>query len=168
MLATAVAVESKFASLYSINSNLPSWLGNAIGRYPEDTYNGVGNSQGNPWFLCTNAFAELYYRAIKEWTTAGSVTVDSTSVGFFQKFDSSAASGTTYTVGTSAFTNLVQNVALGADKFLSTVKFHAATNGSLAEEFNRDTGLQTGARDLTWSHASIISASKAKSGIPAP
>jgi glucoamylase len=66
MLATAVAVESKFSSLYSINSGIASWLGTAIGRYPEDTYNGVGNSEGNPWFLCTNAFAELYYRAIDE------------------------------------------------------------------------------------------------------
>lgn len=147
---------------------MANWLGTAIGRYPEDTYNGNGNSQGNPWFICTNAFAELYYRAIKEWTQAGSVTVDSISVNFFKKFDSSAASGTKYTVGTSAFNNLVQNIALGADKFLSTTQFHAATNGSLSEQYNRDSGTMTGARDLTWSHASLISASKAKAGVPAP
>jgi glucoamylase len=154
--------------LYTINSGLASYLGTAIGRYPEDTYNGNGNSQGNPWFICTNAFAELYYRAINEWTKAGSVTVDSTSVSFFQKFDSTAVSGTKYTVGTTAFTNLVQSVATGADKFFSTVQFHASTNGSMSEQYNRDTGSMTGARDLTWSHASLISASKAKAGTPAP
>ena len=48
MLATAVAIENSFANLYTINKNKPSWLGTAIGRYPEDTYNGNGNSQGNP------------------------------------------------------------------------------------------------------------------------
>ncbi|KAL9542845.1 hypothetical protein MBANPS3_008407 [Mucor bainieri] len=167
MLATAVAIESKFASLYSINQNLNGYLGNAIGRYPEDTYNGNGNSQGNPWFICTHAFAELYYRAIKEWFNNGSVTVTSISLNFFKKFDSSAAVGTKYTVGTSAFNSLVQNVAVAADAFFSTSKFHAATNGSMSEQYGRTDGLMTGARDLTWSHASLISASYAKAGSPA-
>ena len=39
-------------------------LGTAIGRYPEDRYAGDGPlTQGNPWFLATAAYAELYYRA---------------------------------------------------------------------------------------------------------
>lgn len=168
ILATAVAVESKFASLYSINTNKASYLGNAIGRYPEDTYNGNGNSQGNPWFLATNAFAELYYRAINEWNAAGGVTVSSINLSFFQKFDSSAAVGTKYTVGTSAYNTLVQNVALAADAFFSTVKVHAFNNGSMSEEFDRTSGSNTGARDLTWSHAAMISAALAKAGTPAP
>lgn len=167
MLATAVAIENKFASLYSINNNLGSWIGNAIGRYPEDTYNGNGNSQGNPWFLCTNAFAELYYRAIKEWTAAGGVTVTSVSLPFFKKFDSSAAVGTQYTVGSSSFASLTQNIALAADKFFNTVKIHANNNGSMSEQYDRTSGTMTGARDLTWSHASLISASLAKAGKPA-
>jgi glucoamylase len=34
-----------------------------IGRYPEDTYSGEdGRGEGNPWFLLTNAFAELYMK----------------------------------------------------------------------------------------------------------
>lgn len=167
MLATAVAIENKFASLYSINNNLGSWIGNAIGRYPEDTYNGNGNSQGNPWFLCTNAFAELYYRAIKEWTANGGVTVTSVSLPFFKKFDSSAAAGTQYTVGSSAFASLTQNIALAADKFFNTIKIHANNNGSMSEQYDRTSGVMTGARDLTWSHASLISASLAKAGKPA-
>ncbi|KAI9487303.1 MAG: glucoamylase glam [Benjaminiella poitrasii] len=166
ILATAVAVEAKFASLYGVNSNLPGYLGNSIGRYPEDTYNGNGNSQGNPWFLATNAYAELYYRAIREWYDNGGVTVNSVNLPFFKKFDSSAASGTTYTVGTTAFNTMVSNVAAAADKFFSTVKFHAYTNGSMSEQFGRNDGLCTGARDLTWSHASLISAALAKAGTP--
>ncbi|KAI8876733.1 glycoside hydrolase family 15 protein [Backusella circina FSU 941] len=166
MLATAVAIESQFSSLYSINTNKASYLGNAIGRYPEDTYNGNGNSQGNPWFLCTNAFGELFYRAISEWNAAGSVTVNSVNLAFFKKYDSSTSSGTTYTVGTSAYNNLVQNVALAADAYFSTVKYHALTNGSMSEQYDRSSGMATGARDLTWSHAAMITALKAKSGTP--
>lgn len=49
VLATAAAVEAAFSDLYKINQNAnTTGLGTAIGRYPEDTYNGVGNSQGNP------------------------------------------------------------------------------------------------------------------------
>lgn len=152
--------------MYSINNNLPSWLGNAIGRYPEDTYNGNGNGQGNPWFICTNAFAELYYRAIKEWTANGGVTVTSISLPFFKKFDGSAAVGTKYTVGTTAFNSLAQNVAIAADNFFNTIKVHANNNGSMSEQYERTSGSMTGARDLTWSHASLISASRAKAGVP--
>ncbi|KAI8336143.1 glucoamylase [Chlamydoabsidia padenii] len=167
LLATAVKIEAAFANLYNINKNKASYLGNAIGRYPEDTYNGNGNSQGNPWFICTNAFAELYYRAIKEWTDAGSVKVTDISKSFFTKFDSSATSGTTYTAGTAAFNNLVNKVANAADQFLSTVHYHQNNNGSLSEQYNRDNGYMQGAYDLTWSHASAITALKAKAGTPA-
>ncbi|KAI8368461.1 glucoamylase glam [Blakeslea trispora] len=166
MLATAVAIENKFAPLYNINQNLDSSLGVAIGRYPEDTYNGNGNSQGNPWFIATNAYAELYYRAIKEWISNGGVTVTNVNLNFFKKFDGNASVGTKYTAGTAAFNSMVQNVAVAADKFFSTVKVHAATNGSMSEQFNRDTGAMTGARDLTWSHASLITAALAKVGTP--
>lgn len=112
------------------------------------------------------AYAELYYRAILEWQTKSSVEVNSVNLGFFSKFDSSAAVGTTYTPGTTAFENMVQNVALAADEFFSTVKNYAATNGSMSEQFNRDTGALEGARDLTWSHSAFITASRAKLGSP--
>ncbi|KAG2195786.1 hypothetical protein INT47_005763 [Mucor saturninus] len=147
ILATAVVVET-------------------IGRYPEDTYNGNRNGQGNPWYLATNAYAELYYRAIKEWTLAGQVTVSSISLPFFKKFDMAAAEGTVYKVGTAAFNTMTQNVALGADKFLSTVKNYALTNGSMSEQYERGSGKSTRARDLTWSHAALISAARAKAGAP--
>ncbi|KAI8365637.1 glucoamylase glam [Choanephora cucurbitarum] len=166
MLATAVAIEDKFANLYGINRNLDSSLGNAIGRYPEDTYNGNGNSQGNPWFIATNAYAELYYRAIKEWNNNGGVTVTNVNLNFFKKFDGSASVGTKYTAGSAAYNTLTQNIALAADKFFNTVKVHAATNGSMSEQYHRDTGSMTGARDLTWSHASLITAALAKAGTP--
>ncbi|KAG2198507.1 hypothetical protein INT47_008611 [Mucor saturninus] len=109
---------------------------------------------------------ELYYRVIKEWTLAGQVTVSSISLPFFKKSDKAAAEGTVYKVGTAAFNAMTQNVALGADKFLSTVKNYALTNGSMSEQYERGSGKSTGARDLTWSHAALISAARAKAGAP--
>lgn len=108
----------------------------------------------------------MYYRAIKEWNDAGSVTVNSVNLGFFQKIDSSISSGTTFTVGTSDYSTLVDNVALAADKFFAVVQYHERSNGSMPEQFGREDGLPTGARDLTWSHASMISAARAKAGTP--
>ncbi|CAO3633478.1 unnamed protein product [Cunninghamella echinulata] len=166
MLATAVKIENAFANLYAINQNKESHLGTAIGRYPEDVYNGNGSSQGNPWFICTNAFAELYYRAIKEWTDNGSVKVTSISLPFFKKFDNNASDGTTYIAGSDQFNSLVNNVALAADQFLSTVKYHQYQNGSMSEQYNRYTGYNQGAYDLTWSHASTLTAINAKNGTP--
>lgn len=96
------------------------------------------------WFLATTAFAEMYYRAILEWNEKSSVIVNSVNLPFFSKFDSSAAVGTTYVPGTTEYENMVNNVALAADSFFSTVKFHAASNGSLSEEFDRSTGFMTG------------------------
>src|SRR5438067_683903 len=44
---------------------LPSWESSLIDfrRYPEDVYDGVGTSLGNPWYLATTSMAELFYRA---------------------------------------------------------------------------------------------------------
>ncbi|KAI8063745.1 glucoamylase [Gongronella butleri] len=167
VLATTVALQNAMKSEYPLNSNLPSWLGTAIGRYPGDVYDGHGTSQGNPWFIGTNTFAEIYYRAISEWNAAGTVSVTDASASFFKQFDSSAASGTTYTVGSSAYTTLIENIANAADQFLSTVHYHQNGNGSISEQYNRQNGYMQGAYDLTWSHASTITALLAKAGNPA-
>jgi glucoamylase len=49
-----------FRRLYRVNSDYPE-LGVAIGRYPEDRYDGYKTSgQGNPWFLSTLGLGEYY------------------------------------------------------------------------------------------------------------
>lgn len=55
-----------------------------------------------------------------------------------------------------------------ADRFMATVQYHQHDNGSLSEQFNRWTGFEQGARDLTWSYASFISAADARAGQPMP
>jgi glucoamylase len=49
-----------FQNIYTVNKSSPN-LGVAIGRYPEDRYDGyVTSGKGNPWFLATLALAESY------------------------------------------------------------------------------------------------------------
>lgn len=60
IIATMDKLEKKFAEIYPINHN-HNVPGIAIGRYPEDRYSGTEFNEGNPWVLCTLAFAEGLY-----------------------------------------------------------------------------------------------------------
>ncbi|KAG0747071.1 hypothetical protein G6F57_001100 [Rhizopus arrhizus] len=163
ILATAAAIERAFLNVYSINKDLKTGLGTAIGRYPEDVYDGYEKSKGNPWFLATAAYAELYYLAIEEWKQKG-IEINKVNKPFFERiapFDYG-----TYAPNSDQWQQIISKVSTEADKFLATVQFHQQTNGSMSEQFNRNTGRMQGARDLTWSHAAFISAVKAKEGLP--
>jgi glucoamylase len=68
IMATALKLEQTFSAIYPIaqfHANAQGEaLGVPIGRYPEDTYSGAEQrTEGNPWFLLTNAFAELYFKS---------------------------------------------------------------------------------------------------------
>jgi glucoamylase len=58
--ATVKKIMTAFKDLYPINQHrdIP---GLALGRYPEDRYGGNNFDGGNPWPLCTLAFAEVLY-----------------------------------------------------------------------------------------------------------
>ena len=43
---------------------------------------------------------------------------------------------------------------------LRRVRYHAGGDGSLSEEFNRETGMMESASNLTWSYAALLSAAK--------
>lgn len=49
---------------------------------------------------------------------------------------------------------------------MGIIEEYARTNGSLPEEFDRTSGAPSGARDLTWSYASLITANAARDGNP--
>ncbi|KAI9489050.1 glucoamylase [Zychaea mexicana] len=166
ILATSLAIKEVFSDLYAINADSNSTgLSYAIGRYPEDKYDGLGTSEANPWFLCTLAFAELYYRAIDEWKSAGSIEVTDASAAFFQQFDSSAVSGTSYTADSDDFNSIVQAVAAEADTYFARVQKHASDN-TMSEQIDRDSGEEVGAKDLTWSYAAFVTAAAAYNGSP--
>lgn len=70
VLATAEKLRATFGALYVVNRNERDYMGEpmnpGIGRYPEDHYDGFKtDGLGNPWFLATNALAELSYKAAR-------------------------------------------------------------------------------------------------------
>ncbi|RAL14878.1 putative glucan 1,4-alpha-glucosidase [Aspergillus homomorphus CBS 101889] len=161
-LANHKVYTDSFRSVYSLNSGIAEGTAVAVGRYPEDSY-----YNGNPWFLTTLAAAEQLYDAIYQWNRIGSITIDSTSLAFFKDIYSSAAVGT-YSSSSSAFSSIVSAVKTYADGYVSVVQSHAMTNGSLAEQYDKNHGTQLSARDLTWSYAAVLTANMRRNSVVPP
>lgn len=53
------------------------------------------------------------------------------------------------------------------DAFMATVRDFTPEGGCLSEQFDRASGVQTSARDLTWSYAAFVSAARAREQISA-
>ncbi|KAN0061885.1 hypothetical protein ACQY0O_005879 [Thecaphora frezii] len=163
ILATHKKYIDSFRSLYGINKNAAAPAAVSTGRYQEDIYDGVGSSQGNPWFICTLSSAEVLNVAIAAFTKQGSVTVTSISLPFFQQFVPGLAAGT-YGSSSSQYASILSGLKTMSTGFVDIVQSHSWTNGSLNEEFNRNTGFNQGARDLTWSYAAFVSNDAAGKG----
>ncbi|KAK4986607.1 hypothetical protein LTR50_005217 [Elasticomyces elasticus] len=168
VLVSALKISTSFLPIYRIagvtSDASGQVLGIPIGRYPEDVYNGTGFGLGNPWYLCTAAMAEHFYRAASEYKSAGSIVVTSVSIPFFNYFAPQAgvSAGSTYKANSAAFKDIIQSLEGWADAFIRRIKYHTPADGHLAEEFNKDTGVPQGAADLTWSYASLLTASFAR------
>ncbi|CAH7689994.1 Six-hairpin glycosidase-like protein [Phakopsora pachyrhizi] len=178
-----------FEKLYPIN-NLKSGMGIAIGRYPEDEYDGiVGNSIGHPWFLCTHATAEMVYLAINQiQKNQKTIKINKTNRSFFSRFlknkrsersdksyddqddflvgEKELGSGFDIERGDPRFRVILREMKVWADEFLIQVsqRFSDNTNGSMSEQINRFNGKMRGARELTWSYASFLTATDARQG----
>ena len=149
MLATHKVVADAFRSIYGINSGIPEGTAVAVGRYPEDSY-----YNGNPWYINTAAAAELLYDALYQWNKIGSITVTSTSLAFFKDLDSSIATGT-YASGSSTYSTLTTAVKNYADGFLGNIEKYTPAGGLLSEQYDRNSGTQLSAVQLTWSCKSL-------------
>ncbi|KAF8073537.1 glycoside hydrolase family 15 protein [Lyophyllum atratum] len=161
-LASLKVYVDSFRSIYAINHGVPATSGIATGRYPEDVY-----YNGNPWYLATAAVAEQLYDALIVWKAQGSLTVTSVSLAFFRQFAPTVTAGT-YASTTSTYTTLVNAIKVHADDFLAVNAKYTPTDGSLAEQFNRDTGAPLSAVHLTWSYASALTAFAARKGTSSP
>ncbi len=171
VLATVDRLQSTFQQIYGVNGNKTDHsgqsMGVAIGRYPEDKYNGYNSSgDGNPWFLLTDALAEFYYKSSKSFLQRGMIEVNSINMGFFQSLPGVAAlkllPGKTLTSNDAAFYDVAASLRAAGDQAMARVRFHAGADHSISEQFNRDNGYMQGADDLTWSHASFMTASWAR------
>ncbi|KAJ2806310.1 Glucoamylase, intracellular sporulation-specific [Coemansia guatemalensis] len=179
MTATVLQLLRVFSPMYAINEvatteiggrNIP--VGVAIGRYPEDVYDGVGVSRGNPWSLLTSALAEYHYRLATVFARAGSAVVSEELVQLllWTRNMSGLSSienivGGRMVAGTQEFNGLLRYLIEAGDLYMARVSRHTAGDHTMYEQWYREDGFGHGAIHLTWSYAAHLAASRARSEI---
>ncbi|KAJ4989102.1 glucoamylase [Stagonosporopsis vannaccii] len=140
--------------------------GTGLGRYPEDKYNGYTSThQGNPWFLCTSSAAEILYRTASHISTSSKLTISTISLPFYASLLASSSldiNEGTYGPNDALFHSIIERLSTVGDQFLSVVRKHVDTEGSMSEQFDKETGFMTGALDLTWSYGAFLQAVRAR------
>ena len=152
---------------------LDQLAGVGIGRYPEDGYTGYETtpSGGNPWFLCTSSVSEVLYRTASHIIATKTLNVTARGLSFWQALLPSADledcrdSHCTYTSDDDVFKSAVARLKSVGDAFLAVVRRHTDAEGSLSEQFDRVTGYERGAKDLTWSYGALLQAIRARKGV---
>ncbi|KAF2200084.1 hypothetical protein GQ43DRAFT_418778 [Delitschia confertaspora ATCC 74209] len=146
-------------------TEIPSPLsGTGLGRYPEDDYDGYGITPagGNPWFLCTSSAAEIFYRTVSHLLASKTLTVTTLSLPFYSALLSSTSfvpqADKIYNSSDALFYEVIEQLKTTGDSFIEVMKNHADTDGALSEQFDRVTGFERGARDLTWSYGAFLQA----------
>lgn len=139
-----------------------SSIGIAVGRYPEDVYNGVGTSVGNPWFLCTATVSHtLYLLADYLYSQSASFELEINEqtkplYGIFLGSDFDWSPSTYRLSRTSpVYSRLVRGLVTYGDSFLDVIREHHDQNGSMSEQFSRYDGYMKGAEKLTWSYGAF-------------
>ncbi len=133
-----------FKPVYALNKGraIP-----ALGRYPEDKYDGVGITGAHPWFLCTLGVAEYVYKLAKGLEASG-VAVTGVSAGFYARFG--LKEGDELKAGSEELKKLQGDLIAFADEFVRVVKEVVPKDGSMSEQYDKKTGRARGARDLTY------------------
>ncbi len=162
VLSTVSKLGQTFRQLYGINQK--NLRGIAIGRYPEDRYDGIsGDTQGSPWFLTTVAFAEYYYKVAKIFRAEGRISVNSRNLDFFQSLNVGRfTQGDVFPKSDKTFQLILAKIRETGDDYLWRVMHHGLSNGSLSEQFNRNSGYMQGANDLSWSYSAVVDALDAR------
>lgn len=127
---TMQVLEGVFANRWPVNV---AWRdagneGMGIGRFPEDTNDGVGSTGGNPWVFTTLWAAEFYLRSIQRHAVQGNHDPESRA-----------------------------RLLKQADGYLQFVLQHGSAD-ALTEQIDAQTGKPRGAKQLAWAQAELINA----------
>ncbi|GAA6062540.1 hypothetical protein JCM10212_004306 [Sporobolomyces blumeae] len=189
VLATLRALMDSMGKLYPLNAGRREKKeGVALGRYPEDEYDGVGLSIAHPWYLCTAAAAEYLYLLVEHVsklppTSQGILMTPllrSTLTSILPPLTPALPEINSYLASSSpSFKALLESLVHLGDSFLAVIQTYVGTDGRLDEQIERegkprgsakheDGGIEDGkkegpvigrgAMELTWSHAAMITA----------
>lgn len=152
MLVTARKLEHWYRANFPINRDHQQ--GPAVGRHPGDGYYG-----GNAWVFTTMSFAEFYFlraRAIESgdrWI-AGPLNREALS----ELLGREVRNGENVTAPRKARRAVVLKLREKGEAFLRTLLDVLPANGMMSEQFDKETGVMHGARDVTWSYAGFLAA----------
>lgn len=135
-----------FCSEYQINQQdtKNGEPGVLMGRYPGDSYAG-----GNPWQLLTAVLAKTFYQGASVALTQG----------FLEQEDQHAWHDLLNIERSASSIEFAQAALNAGDAVMNRLyKYVKNDGGHIAEQIGRNSGLQTSAKDLTWSYANILSA----------
>jgi glucoamylase len=145
--------------------------GVGLGRYPEDVYNGYENDPagGHPWFLCTSSAAEVLYRTASHMSSTSLLTISTLNLPFYTALLPSSSpkpeAGRKYGPNDAVYQAALARLKSLGDEFLDVVRRHASAQGSMSEQFDRVTGFERGANDLTWSYGAFLQAARARDAV---
>lgn len=172
VLNTLYSLIKSMSVIYPINHpKIPASMGIALGRYPEDIYDGIQTSEGNPWFISTSTAAELMYRLVERYHTEKKpIVINLWKIKFWKLFFSKQGKGywdddltVTIPYNSLAFNMTLNNIFKYGDSFLDVVRTHMSHEGEMSEQFNKYTGFIQGAKDLSWSYSSFLDAVRSRS-----
>jgi glucoamylase len=146
--ATLTALEELFEAEYPINRERPADRGPALGRYRGDRYYG-----GGAWFLATLAAAEFYFTLARSLCAGAEMPVVPANARFRVRLGAS---------GAAAREMWVRLAIERGDAIMRTVQAFTPASGELSEQFDRVTGAQTSAKQLSWSYAAFITAAASR------
>lgn len=162
VMATACKLQEAFARIYPINQ-VPGVPGLAMGRYPEDVWDGKHRSgEGHPWVLITNGFGEYYARVARKLKDGGIIEITKRNLDFFKLSVPSEAgalhAGMRIEAKDQLFERIIRGLTERGDSFFKRVIHHSREDGAFTELINRYSGYLQGVENLTWSCASFVAA----------
>jgi glucoamylase len=114
--------------------------------------------------LSTFSVAEQLYDALLTWESTGFIEVTEISLAFFRQLWPNTHTGKYYQLEWE-YWQIRRAVKIFADGFIEIAAKYTPSDGSLSEQFDRQTGAPTSARDLTWSYASVLTAGDSFAGV---
>jgi glucoamylase len=164
VLSTLAALINDMKYRYPINHDGGSFSrGFALGRYPEDLYDGYGITEGNPWFIATATASEFLFKLIYYlYYHNNNLIITKDQYSFYSTFVSLdpniKANKVILPFNSQSFNETTLSLMNYADSFLEVIHKHVDGEGHMSEQFNRYNGYMAGAENLTWSYGSFWSA----------
>ncbi|MBG0796309.1 glucan 1,4-alpha-glucosidase [Methylocystis sp. L43] len=151
VLSTLLRLESLFTSEYKINQDRAADWGPAMGRYCGDVY-----FSGGAYYFSTLGVAQFYYLLAESLVRLAAIEISLEQREMFTGMFDAMPGQAFNTPG--GRRKLAEAALKRGDMFMATVRIYTPPTGELAEQFSRDDGVQTSAKNLAWSYAAFITA----------